>query len=90
MKNKISVFGGGGFIGGRFCNMQSDRVIKIDRSDHKPQSSEILYFISTVDNYNIHNDLRIDVDTNLGVLMSVLENIDRQDPDLVRDVLSSC
>ena len=73
MKNKISVFGGGGFIGSRFCNMQGDRVIKIDRNDHKPQSSEILYFISTIDNYNIHNDLHIDINTNLGVLMSMPE-----------------
>jgi len=89
MKNKITVFGGSGFIGGRFCDMQSDRVIKMDRDDYKPQSSEILYFISTVDNYNIHNNLHIDVETNLGVLMSMLENIDRQDPDLVINFVSS-
>jgi UDP-glucose 4-epimerase len=89
MKNKITVFGGSGFIGGRFCDIQSDRVIKMDRDDYKPQSSEILYFISTVDNYNIHNNLHIDVETNLGVLMSMLENIDRQDPDLVINFVSS-
>ena len=89
MKNKISVFGGGGFIGSQFCNMQGDRVIKIDRNDHKPQSSEILYFISTIDNYNIHNDLHIDINTNLGVLMSMLESVDRQDPNLVINFVSS-
>jgi nucleoside-diphosphate-sugar epimerase len=61
----------------------------MDRDDYKPQSSEILYFISTVDNYNIHNNLHIDVETNLGVLMSMLENIDRQDPDLVINFVSS-
>jgi nucleoside-diphosphate-sugar epimerase len=89
MNNNISVFGGGGFVGGRFCDMQSDRAIKMDRDDHKPKSSEILYFISTIDNYNIHNNLHIDINTNLGVLMSVLDNVDRQDPDLVINFVSS-
>ena len=89
MENKISVFGGSGFIGSRFCDMHSDCIVKIDREDHKSQSSEILYFISTVDNYNIHNNLHIDIDTNLTVLMSVLENINRQDPNLVINFVSS-
>ena len=39
-----------------FCEMNQDQVIKVDRDDYTPKSSNILYFISTVDNYNIHKD----------------------------------
>jgi len=89
MNNKLSVFGNTGFIGGRFCEMFPDQVIKIDRESRTPQSSELVYFISTIDNYNIHKDLHIDVDTNLSLLMSTLENIDRNDPNLVINFVSS-
>jgi NAD dependent epimerase/dehydratase family enzyme len=54
MSNKFSIFGGTGFIGSKFCELYSDQIIKIDRNDYKPQSNNILYFISTVDNYNVH------------------------------------
>lgn len=85
----ISVFGGSGFIGGRFCELNPKHCVKIDRNDYAAKSSEILYFISTVDNYNIHQDLHIDIDTNLRVLMSMLENVDREDPNLVINFVSS-
>ena len=75
MDDKLSIFGGTGFIGSRFCEMY-DNVCIIDRDDYVPKSNNILYFISTVDNYNIHNNLHVDIDTNLSVLMNVLENID--------------
>lgn len=74
-ENKISVFGGSGFIGSKFCDLYKDKIIKIDRNDHQPKTNNILYLISTVDNYNIHQNLHIDIDTNLKVLMNVLENI---------------
>ena len=89
ISNKISIFGGTGFIGGRFCEMYPDQAIKIDRESRVPKSSEILYLISTIDNYNIHKDLHIDIDTNLTILMSLLENIDKNDPDLVINFVSS-
>ena len=73
--NKINVFGGTGFIGNRFCEMHLQDVIINDRNDYTPSNSNILYFISTVDNYHIHNNLHIDIDTNLTVLMNMLENI---------------
>lgn len=76
MITPISVFGSSGFIGSRFCEISGDRnVIKIDRNDYVPKSHNILYLISTVDNYNVHTNLQIDIDTNLKVLMYVLENI---------------
>lgn len=85
----ISVFGSTGFIGGRFCELYPEQSVKISRNDYNSKSSEVLYFISTIDNYNIHKDLHVDVDTNLSVLMSMLENIDREDPNLVINFVSS-
>ena len=87
--NNINVFGGSGFIGGRFCEMYKDSVIIQNRNDYKPQTNNIVYFISTIDNYNIHKDLHLDINTNLNVLMSVLENINRDDKDLVFNFISS-
>ena len=73
--NKISVFGSTGFIGSRFCEMYPDEVLKIPRNDRSPLSSDILYLISTVDNYNVHKDLHVDINTNLTILMELLESI---------------
>ena len=89
MDKKISVFGGTGFIGSKFCSIYSEVVEIIDREDYIPKSNNILYLISTIDNYNIHQNLHIDIDTNLSTLMSVLENIDRNDKDLVFNFVSS-
>ena len=72
---KINVFGGTGFIGSKFRKLYQEEVIVNNREDYKPQSEEILYFISTIDNYNIHTDLHVDVDTNLKVMLNVLEHI---------------
>jgi len=83
MSKRISIFGSTGFIGSRFCNLYNDSVERIERDSYVPKTNDILYFISTVDNYNVHNDLHIDINTNLTVLMNVLENIknreDRED-----------
>lgn len=75
MNNKINIFGGSGFIGSKFCELYSDAIVKNEKYDYNPKTSNILYFISTVDNYNIHSNLHVDIDTNLKVLMNVLENI---------------
>jgi len=88
MNNKISVFGGSGFIGSRFSELYSNEVIKINRNEYLPQSNNILYFISTVDNYNVHTDLHIDVDTNLSVLMNVLEQLPKNS-DVTFNFISS-
>jgi nucleoside-diphosphate-sugar epimerase len=70
---KISIYGGTGFIGGEFCKKYKNEVVKIGREDREPKSKDILYFISTTSNYNIFENLSIDVDVNLRVLMEVLE-----------------
>ena len=41
--------------------------------DPHPKSKDVLYFISTVDNYNIFSDPFLDVETNLNVLIKTLE-----------------
>lgn len=69
----ISLYGSTGFIGNEFCKMFPSDVIKIGREDRKPQSNNILYFISTTSNYNVKENLKIDIDTNLTILMEVLE-----------------
>jgi len=70
----ISIFGGSGFIGGNYCKMFPNKVIKIKREERQPKSKDILYFISTIDNYNVFDNLTLDVETNLKILCEVLEN----------------
>lgn len=84
----ISVFGSTGFIGSKFKEMYEKETLKISRDIYVPETDEILYFISTVDNYNIHKDLHIDINTNLNVLMNVLEQV-KQRPNAVFNFVSS-
>lgn len=72
---KLSVFGSTGFIGSRFCEMYPDEIIGVDRKTFHSPTKDILYFISTIDNYHIHTNLHIDIETNLTVLMKTLESI---------------
>ena len=76
--NKINVYGSSGFIGNRFSQLNSECINKIDRNDYSIYEGEILYLISTIDNYHIHTDLHIDINTNLTVLMNVLENFKKK------------
>jgi nucleoside-diphosphate-sugar epimerase len=87
MNNKIDIFGSTGFIGSRFCEMYSDETICVSRECNIPDSKNVLYLISTTDNYNIFTDLHIDINTNLNKLVDVLENC--KDKDLVFNFVSS-
>ena len=71
--NTLSIFGGNGFIGGNYCKIYPNCIIQ-KRNDRKPKTNNILYFISTVDNYNIFKDITLDVETNLKVLCEVMDN----------------
>lgn len=86
-QNLISVFGSTGFIGSRYCYLYPDKIIKINREDRIPKSKNILYFISTVDNYNIHTNITLDVETNLKILCEVLDFC--RDTDIVFNFISS-
>ena len=79
--NEISVFGSSGFVGSRFCEMYGKKCLKIDRESDSPLSDNILYLISTVDNYNVFDNPYLDIETNLTKLVSVLEEVKtRVDP----------
>jgi nucleoside-diphosphate-sugar epimerase len=79
MSNKISVYGGTGFIGSAFQKVFYDEVILIPREERKPQTNNIVYFLSTTSNYNIFDDPHIDINTNLNILMEVLEHCKNTD-----------
>lgn len=70
----VNVFGGKGFIGSHFVK-ECDGCVVNDRDDYAVYSNNIVYFISTVTNYNVFTDPFIDVDTNLTTLLKVLNNI---------------
>jgi nucleoside-diphosphate-sugar epimerase len=72
---KLSVFGGTGFIGTEFCLRTKRPYILIDRETRKPASKESLYFISTTHNYHIFDDIQKDVDVNLRVLLQTLDHL---------------
>ena len=71
--NELSIFGATGFIGSRYCELYPDNMYRIPRSQIASRTNNILYFISTVDNYNIFTCPLIDVETNIVHLIKVLE-----------------
>lgn len=70
---EINVLGGYGFVGGRYCEITPD-VIKNEKYDYEVKSNTVLYFISTVHNYNVFTQPYLDIDTNLTTLIKTLEN----------------
>ena len=86
--NNLSVFGGTGFIGGKFCQLYPDKVTLIPRDGRKPATKDVLYFISTTTNQSVFKDLHVDIDTNLTLLMDVLSNC--RDKDITFNFVSSC
>ncbi|MEI8285844.1 MAG: SDR family oxidoreductase [Actinomycetes bacterium] len=90
MERLINVFGKG-FVGSRYCELTGHTKIINTRDDYEvtPEVTDIIYFISTVDNYNVHTDLHIDIDTNLSVLMDVLKSFKENSPDAVFNFISS-
>lgn len=67
----VNLFGNG-FIGSNFSKRYVCTIN--DRNDLVPKTNEILYLISTTDNYNLKTNPYIDIETNLITLIRVLEN----------------
>lgn len=67
----VNLFGKG-FIGTHYSEKYN--VVSNDRNNLVPCTNEILYLISTVDNYNVFTNPYIDIETNLVHLIRVLEN----------------
>ena len=70
---RLSVFGGNGFIGQHFQKLSSYKTLIIDRNSVESLTSTAIYFIGTVDNYNVFTNPHLDVETNLNKLIAVLE-----------------
>ena len=89
MNFDISIYGSSGFIGSRFCQMFSNSI-RIPRESAEPQSSNVLYFISTTHNYNIFDKPHKDINTNLNKLVDVLESCRKKyNTDTVFNFVSS-
>lgn len=73
----ISIFGSTGFIGSRYRELYGETTIQISREDNQPKTKDVLYLISTTDNYNVFDDIHIDINTNMNVLMNTLRNCDK-------------
>lgn len=69
----ISVFGGKGFVGSEFARQNSNVFIQ-NRDDYDPKHPVILNLISTVHNYHVFDNPHLDIETNLNVLINILEN----------------
>jgi dTDP-glucose 4,6-dehydratase len=67
----LSIYGGTGTIGSYYHGLYGGDVI--DRKTLAPSSSQVLYLISTTDNYNIYTDPTLDVSTNLLELTKRLD-----------------
>jgi nucleoside-diphosphate-sugar epimerase len=70
----VTVYGGTGFVGYEYVMRTNEKCFLVAKGDYQVYSPDVVYFISTVDNYNIHVDPTLDINTNLIVLMRVLEN----------------
>ena len=72
---RLSIFGGKGFIGSRFVELYPHVSTVEERDANKAVEKNALYFISTTTNYHVFDDVHLDIDTNLNKLMYVLPNI---------------
>lgn len=77
---------GAGFVGSRYAQL-TPNVIVNERNDYEVKSKEVLYFISTIDNYNVFTDPYVDIDTNLTTLIKTLETC--KDKDITFNFVSS-
>lgn len=83
---EINVLGGYGFVGGRYCEM-TPTVIKNEKYDYEVKTNNVLYFISTVHNYNVFTQPYLDIETNLTALIKTLETC--KDKDITFNFISS-
>ena len=74
MERLINVLGGNGFVGSRYRELTDNVVINAKYDYDVKDNSEVVYFISTVDNYNVHTNPYLDIETNLTTLVRTLES----------------
>ena len=71
--HEISVYGGTGFVGRNFYKHSKHKVEIVDKINAEPSFKEVLYLIGTTDNYNVFEDPKLDIETNLLLLIDNLE-----------------
>jgi len=74
---KVSLYGNG-FVGSEYYRQYKYSTIVQDRDEFIPQTNKILYGISTVTNYNVLDDPFRDIETNLMLMMDVLDRSRRK------------
>ena len=79
---------GKGFLGTRYCEMVPEVRANI-RNDYDVHEKDVLYMISTVDNYNVWTDPYLDIETNLSTLIEVLESFKKLDSGGTFNFISS-
>lgn len=86
---KIDVFGASGFIGSNFVTESRFDTLSIPRDSTFSSSEQILYLIGTTDNYNVFEDPLLDIETNLILLIKVLEDFRENNSTATFNFISS-
>lgn len=91
LNSLVNVLGGHGFIGSYFT--KTYKCVVNERNDLIPKLdgvTDVLFLISTVDNYSVKINPFLDIETNLTTLIRVLENFRNLNrPDVVFNFASS-
>ena len=86
---KIDVFGASGFVGSNFVEKSQFDTVVIPRNSTSSSSAQILYLVGTTDNYNVFEDPLLDIETNLILLIKVLEDFKLSNPTAIFNFVSS-
>lgn len=85
---KVSLFGGTGFVGSNYMNAFPIETVVMDRGACFPVTNNILYMISTVHNYHPkEGNPRLDIETNLMHFINVLDC--SASPEMVFNLIST-
>jgi nucleoside-diphosphate-sugar epimerase len=85
----VSVFGSTGFIGSNYVKANLHLVDQVSRENPDPKFDQVLYAIGTTDNYNIFENPKLDIETNLIKLIDDLELLRRKFTTFTINYLSS-
>lgn len=89
MVEQISLYGSTGFIGSNFGKLESLKIDKVDRNNPNPKFQDVIYTIGTTDNYNIFENPKLDIETNLIKLVDDLEILRKKFGTFTFNYLSS-
>lgn len=90
----LTILGGKGFVGSEYVRQYYDaavgNIVSVnDKYDYSAHSPDVLFFISTVHNYNVFTNPVLDINTNLKVLIGVLDSWRRRKDCGVFNFISS-